>query len=125
MAARLALRKRGNRTGKRLAEVYAAGLFLYGCEDIGIKMDDLFDEPLAVNIAQPREAANEEFLGIGYYEPVGFTCRQKSTRLEFLPQKAEDEAHNRANCQSADHPIDNEVQPIRRWSGQSAEDQVD
>jgi len=55
MAARLALRKRGKRTGKRLAEVYAAGLFLYGREDIGIKMDDLFDEPLAVNIAQLRE----------------------------------------------------------------------
>jgi hypothetical protein len=50
-AERLALRKRGKRIGMRLAEVYAAGLFLYGRKGIGIEMDDLFNEPLAVDIA--------------------------------------------------------------------------
>jgi hypothetical protein len=49
--------------GKRLAEVHAAGLFLYRGEDISIKMDDLFDEPLAVNIAQLRERC-ERFINV-------------------------------------------------------------
>jgi hypothetical protein len=47
MAGRLALRKRANdkrigMIGKRLAEVHTAGLFLYGGEDVGVEMDDLF-----------------------------------------------------------------------------------
>jgi hypothetical protein len=60
--------------GKRLAEVHATGLFLYRGEDISIKMNDLFDAPLAVNIAQLRERckrlpavhyADRETVGIG------------------------------------------------------------
>ena len=48
MAARLALRKRGKRIGKRLAEVYAASLFLYGDEYIGIEVHEFPDEPFAI-----------------------------------------------------------------------------
>ena len=64
----------GQMNGEELAEVHAAGLFLYRGEDISIKMDDLFDEPLAVNIAQLRERcerlpavhyADRERVGIG------------------------------------------------------------
>jgi hypothetical protein len=60
--------------GKSLAEVHAADLFLYRGEDISIKMDDLFDELPAVNIAQLRERferlpavhyADRETVGIG------------------------------------------------------------
>ncbi len=41
--------------GTRLAEVNAAGLLLYGGEDVGVEMDHLLDEPLAINVAQLRE----------------------------------------------------------------------
>jgi hypothetical protein len=44
--------------GKRLAEVHAAGLFLYRGKDISIKMDDLFDDPLAVILRGCESVAN-------------------------------------------------------------------
>jgi hypothetical protein len=47
--------KAGQMIRKRLAEVHAAGLFPYGGENIGVDMDDLFDEPLAVDVAQLGE----------------------------------------------------------------------
>ena len=74
MAARLALRKRGKRIGKRLAEVYAASLFLYGDEYISIEVHDFLDEPFAVDVAQLRKCrecvpavdhADGETIGIG------------------------------------------------------------
>ena len=55
MAARLAPRKRGKRKGKRLAEVHAASLFLYGDEYIGIEVHDFLDEPFAIDVAQLRK----------------------------------------------------------------------
>src|ERR1700680_1004318 len=47
--------KRTREKGKRLAEVYAAVLFLYGHNDIAVEVADLFDEALAVDIAKLRE----------------------------------------------------------------------
>ena len=47
--------KVGQEKGKRLAEVHAASLFLYGDEYIGIEVHDFLDEPLAVDVAQLRK----------------------------------------------------------------------
>jgi hypothetical protein len=44
-------------------EVYAAGLFLYGRKGIGIKMDDLLNESLAVATDQ----ANFPFTACGLF----------------------------------------------------------
>src|ERR1700730_16265737 len=71
-AERLALRKRGKRIGMRLAEVYAAGLFLYGRKGIGIKMDDLFNVALAGKILRSCESvATACFPSI---MPIGRRC---------------------------------------------------
>ena len=72
MAARLALRKWGKRIGKRLAEVYTAGLFLYGDEDIRIEVHDFLDEPLAVDVAQLRKRCE---CPLAVHHPNGETIR--------------------------------------------------
>jgi hypothetical protein len=43
-----------NQCADVLAEVCAAGLFLYGHKDIAVEVADLFDEALAVDIAMLR-----------------------------------------------------------------------
>ena len=43
---------------ERLAEIHAAGRFLYAHEEFGIDVADLLIEPQAVEIAQLRENGN-------------------------------------------------------------------
>ena len=49
------LAKAGQMKGEGASRSYAAGLFLYDSEDVGVEMRHFLDEPLAVNIPQLRE----------------------------------------------------------------------
>jgi hypothetical protein len=44
----------GQTNEEGLVKIRMAGLFLYCTEYIGIEVDDLLDEPLAVNVAELR-----------------------------------------------------------------------
>ena len=49
--------------GDRLAEIHAAGRFLYAREEVGIDVTDLLIEPQAVEIAQLRENGDRLLAG--------------------------------------------------------------
>jgi hypothetical protein len=84
MAGVLALRKRGE-SGKRLAEVHAAGLFLYDSGGVGVEVADLLNEPLAINIAQLRERSERlPAVHDADWETIGIGLRRRCGRRKEL-----------------------------------------
>jgi CRP-like cAMP-binding protein len=74
----------GQTNRKRLAEVHAAGLFLYGRKGIGIKMDDLFNELLA-NFG--KEGRPEPIVGKFSQETLAEMIGTTRSRVSFFMNK--------------------------------------